>query len=83
MLGMAVIAQKELRNDVSAILRRVESGETVTVTVAGRVVAEMHPAPKKRWVSGATLRQVWSGPAPKSLEEDLARLGADVIDPNA
>lgn len=80
---MAVIAQKELRNDVGAVLRRVESGETLTVTVAGRAVAEMRPVHKKQWVSGATLRQVWNGPAPRSLENDLARLGAEMVDPFA
>jgi prevent-host-death family protein len=78
---MAVIAQKELRNDVGAVLRRVEAGETLTVTVAGRVVAELRPVHKKQWVSGAALRQVWSGPAPQSLADDLARLGAEVVDP--
>jgi len=80
---MAVIAQKELRNDVGAVLRRVESGETLTVTVAGRVVAEMRPVHKKQWVSGATLRRVWNGPAPESLEDDLGRLGAEMVDPFA
>jgi len=33
----------ELRNDVSAVLRRVEAGEHLTVTVSGRRVAELVP----------------------------------------
>lgn len=80
---MAVIPQKELRNDVGAVLRRVEAGETVTVTVAGRVVAELRPVAKNRWVSGAALRRVWSGPVPRTLDDDLARVGADVVNPFA
>ncbi|MDA8296082.1 MAG: type II toxin-antitoxin system prevent-host-death family antitoxin, partial [Actinomycetota bacterium] len=32
---MSDIAQKELRNHVSEVLRRAEAGETLTVTVAG------------------------------------------------
>jgi len=32
------IPQKALRNQVGEVLRRVEAGETVTVTVAGRPV---------------------------------------------
>ena len=32
-----------------------EAGETLTVTVAGREVAELSPVRKHRWVSGPTL----------------------------
>lgn len=35
---MAVIPQKELRNNVAEVLRRAESGEEITITVAGRPV---------------------------------------------
>lgn len=38
-----IIAQRELRNDVSAILRRVAAGESFTVTVRGEAVAELAP----------------------------------------
>ncbi len=34
---------RELRNDVSAILRRVEAGERLTITVNGHPVAELVP----------------------------------------
>lgn len=78
---MGTIAQKELRNDVSAVLRRVEAGETLAVTVAGRVVAELIPVRKKRWVGGPELRQVWHGPAPHGLDDDLARLDTTLVDP--
>ena len=37
------IPQRELRNDVSAVLRRVEAGEEFIVTVSGRPVAELRP----------------------------------------
>lgn len=75
------IPQKELRNDVGAVLRRVEAGEHLLVSVAGRTVAELSPAPTGRWVGGATLAAVWSGPAPQDLVEDLAALSAAVVDP--
>jgi prevent-host-death family protein len=39
------IPARELRNDVSAVLRRVEAGERVRVTVSGRPVAELVPLP--------------------------------------
>lgn len=37
------IPQRELRNDVGAVLRRVEAGETLRVTVRGRPVAKLSP----------------------------------------
>jgi prevent-host-death family protein len=45
---MTVIAQRELRNQVSAVLRRAEQGEHFTVTVGGRPVAELGPLPGAR-----------------------------------
>jgi prevent-host-death family protein len=76
-----VIPQKELRNQVSDVLRRVEAGETLTVTVAGRPVAELRPARRRCWVSGPALAEIWQGPAPQRLEDDLAGLGAELTDP--
>ncbi len=78
---MATIPQKELRNQVGAVLRRVEAGETLTVTVAGREVAELSPVRRHRWVSGPSLARVWHGPTPHGLDDDLAGLTAEVIDP--
>jgi prevent-host-death family protein len=75
------IPQKQLRNEVGEVLRRVEAGEVLTVTVAGRPVAELHPAARRRWISGAALGRIWHGPAPRGLDEDLARLDVGLIDP--
>lgn len=44
---MSDIPARELRNDVSAVLRRVEAGERLRVTVSGRPVAELVPLPKR------------------------------------
>jgi prevent-host-death family protein len=40
---MEHIPQRELRNEVSAVLRRAELGERFTITVGGRPVAELGP----------------------------------------
>lgn len=79
----SVIQQKQLRNKVGEILRRVEAGEEITVTVAGRPVAELSPLRRHRWVSGPALAKVWAGPAPQTLGEDLEHFPAHVIDPLA
>jgi prevent-host-death family protein len=44
---MTDVPARELRNDVSAVLRRVEAGERLRVTVSGRPVAELVPLPKR------------------------------------
>jgi prevent-host-death family protein len=40
---MTTIPRRELRNNVSDVLRRAQSGERFTITVAGRPVAELGP----------------------------------------
>jgi prevent-host-death family protein len=45
---MTVIAQRELRNQISALLKRAERGERFTVTVDGRPVAELGPLASAR-----------------------------------
>ncbi len=47
MNSMSDIPARELRNDVSAVLRRVEAGERLRVTVSGRPVAELVPLPSR------------------------------------
>jgi prevent-host-death family protein len=44
---MPDIPARDLRNDVSAVLRRVESGERLRVTLNGRPVAEIIPLPRR------------------------------------
>jgi prevent-host-death family protein len=80
---VTTIPQKELRNNVADVLRRAESGEEFTITVAGRPVARLGRAAKRRWVGGADLRRVFETPAPQTFAEDLKQLPADLVDPFA
>lgn len=77
---MAVIPQKELRNNVGEVLRRAESGEEFTVTVAGRPVARLGPARPRQWVKGAALQRVWQTPPPETLADDLTRIPGEIAD---
>lgn len=45
---MSEVPSRELRNNVSGLLRRVEAGERLRVTVSGRPVAEIVPLPHRR-----------------------------------
>jgi prevent-host-death family protein len=52
------IAQRELRNRISEVLREVESGATIRVTVDGRPVADLRPIPRRQWVPGTEILQM-------------------------
>lgn len=80
---MATVPSRELRNDTAGVLRRVEAGEHVTVTVNGRPVAELVPVRRARrsWIRReelvARLRRAQADPG---LRDDLARLAGDTTD---
>ena len=73
---MPDIAARDLRNDVSAVLRPVEAGEHLRVTVSGRPVAELVPlSARPRSIPWSAFMQravKWS--ADPGLAEGLAAL---------
>jgi len=78
------IAQRELRNNVSAILREAEAGATFTVTVRGRPVAKMGPVGEepRTFVDRETLRDILATPIDyEDLAADLDAAEAPVEDP--
>jgi prevent-host-death family protein len=76
------IPQRELRNDIAAVLREAEAGTEFTVTVRGRPVAKLGPvdeAPRpRRYVDRETLLRIFreSPVDQKSWAVDLADLRA-------
>ena len=76
------IPARELRNDVSAVLRRVEGGERLRVTVSGRPVAELLPLPSRprslAW--SAFIRDSDRWRADPGLAQELADLLPDTTD---
>jgi len=77
------IPQKELRNNIGDVLRRAEAGEQFTITVAGRPVAQLGPAQRRRWVGGPDLARVWETASPQTFADDLERFPAELTDPFA
>jgi prevent-host-death family protein len=55
------VGLRELRQSASEVIRAVEAGEHVTVTVAGRVVAEITPPPAHAWQPATALADIWTG----------------------
>jgi len=75
------IPQRELRNDVGAILREAEAGTEFTVTVRGRPVAKVVPieAPpeRRRFVDRETLLRIFADtPVDEDWAADLAEMRA-------
>ncbi len=79
---MTDLPARELRNDVSAVLRRVESGERLRVTVSGRPVAELVPlATRPSSISWRALQEsLISARADAALTAELAELNPDTTD---
>jgi prevent-host-death family protein len=79
---MADVPARELRNDVSAVLRRVERGERLRVTVSGRPVAELVPLGTKprsiAWDAFIEDAEGWRADA--GLAADLADLLHETTD---
>ncbi|MBO0919290.1 type II toxin-antitoxin system prevent-host-death family antitoxin [Cellulomonas sp. zg-ZUI222] len=71
---MATVGVRELRQDASGVLRRVEAGERVVVTVHGRSVADLVPLTETRptWRPVRDLAVVFPGVHDPDWEDDTA-----------
>jgi prevent-host-death family protein len=75
------IPQRELRNNVSAVLRRVAAGERLRVTVAGRDAADLVPIESPSWTSGARARElIMTAQADPGLTAELAAAFPETTD---
>ncbi len=75
---MTEIPLRELRNDTSGVLRRVEDGERFTVTVSGRPVAQLVPLPRrKRYL---TWKELTAAQADPGLYDELREMVPDTTD---
>lgn len=75
------IAQRELRNRISEILREAEAGERFVVTVSGRPVAELGPPQRRRWVTPEQIDGLFVLPEPVGMMEDIEAPDTELEDP--
>lgn len=81
--SMSTVASRELRNDTAGVLRRVQDGEEVTITVNGRAVAMITAVEprRRRWVTRAELvKRLETSQADPGLRDDLAEIAGDTTD---
>ena len=73
---MKTIPQRELRNHIGRVLREVEAGERVRVTVDGRPVADLVPIPgvRRRFVPrDEVLKLIARSPLDRAFSRDVKR----------
>lgn len=80
---MMTAGLRELRQNASDLMRRVEQGETIRVTVSGRDVAEIRPVRRNYWRRDADAIAVFLGPADETWAEDRERIVDVLRDPFA
>lgn len=78
---MSTVGLRELRQDASDLIRRVEAGEEITVTVAGRPAARLVAARTPNyWHNWDEVAEVFARPADAEWESDRAKLDEIVDD---
>jgi prevent-host-death family protein len=80
---MVEVATRELRNDTAGVLRRVEGGETVVITVRGKAVADLipHRRAEPRWMPREELVELLkTHSADPGLRDDLERISGETTD---
>ena len=74
---MKRIPQRELRNQIGAVLRAAENGEEFVITVDCRPVATLGPFERRRWVSRERVQGLLATPTDPRLLDDVRRLTRD------
>jgi len=78
---MGTIGLRELRQQASELVRRVEAGEEITITVAGRPSARLVAVRPQRWRRFEDMRELFRGPADTAWQDDRERVDQAVRDP--
>ena len=78
---MSTVGLRELRQKASELVRRVEAGEEVTVTVAGRPSARLVAIAPGSWRQWDEIAELFSGPPDPTWKQDRDRVDQELRDP--
>lgn len=78
---MTTVGLRELRQDASDLVRRVEAGESIDVTVAGRLAARLVPATRSQWCRWEDIAAIFNGRPDPDWAADRDLLDHSIIDP--
>lgn len=77
---MTVVGLRELRQQASELVRRVEAGEEITITVAGRPSVRMVPVAPRAWRPYSAIAALFDGPADPDWVADRALIDDELHD---
>ncbi len=75
------VGLRELRQEASELVRRVESGEQIDITVAGRLAARMVPVASKRWQTWDAVADLFDGASDPDWQRDQELVDQSVTNP--
>lgn len=75
------VGLRELRQQASELVRRVEGGEVITITVSGRPAAQLVPAERRTWRRFEEIIELFAGPADRHWMEDRALVDGALCNP--
>lgn len=78
---MEAVGLRELRQDASDLIRRVEAGEEIAITVAGRPAARLVSAAAHSWRSWPDVAELFAGPDDPAWSTDRDQIADSVRDP--
>jgi prevent-host-death family protein len=78
---VTTVGLRELRQQASELVRRVEAGEEVTITVAGRPSARLVAVSPRSWRSWNDVADLFTGPADPTWEQDRELIAQEIQDP--
>jgi prevent-host-death family protein len=78
---MRTVGLRELRQDASELVRQVESGEEIEITVSGRPAARMIPATPKRWQRWGDVAELFKGRPDPDWRRDVDQVDQSLANP--
>ena len=78
---MRTVGLRELRQQASELVRWVENGERVTITVSGRPAAVLSPPARSAWRTFDEVAELFDGVDDPDWDADRDRLDSSPRDP--
>lgn len=78
---MTEVGLRELRQQASELVRQVEAGASITVTVNGRPAARLAPVGRAHWRRWEDVAAIFEGAADPDWERDRSLVDQRLVDP--
>jgi prevent-host-death family protein len=78
---MDTVGLRELRQDASELVRRVENGEEIAITVAGRLAARLVPPAPRTWQRWDDVADLFASRADPTWNADRKLIDQTLVNP--